>query len=199
MQRTILIAALGLLSFIPVASGCQESQPSQDLSPSRAAAADAAVVDEEAPPEIAVALCGPDEPGEPLELYGRVLDEHGKPLPRAAVIAYGTDVTGLYVPQGSESRTPRLNGVAVTNEDGWFRFRTIRPGRYPGTGAPQHIHLHIDAAVHQHTYRTVWFENDPVVTSANRQSLDSETVIIPLERRADGVWSGRLDVQLEGA
>jgi protocatechuate 3,4-dioxygenase beta subunit len=155
--------------------------------------------DEEPYKEIAVAMCSQDEPGEKLEFYGRVLDEHGNPLPKASVIAYNTDATGLYVPQGSESRTPRINGVAVTNEDGWYRFRTIRPGGYPNSDDPQHIHLHIDAAVHKHTYRTLWFEDDPRLTPAKRRSLDSETVVVPLRKRDDGVWTTRFDVRLEGS
>lgn len=155
--------------------------------------------DEEPYKEIAVAMCADDEPGEKLEFYGRVLDEHGRPLPKASVIAYNTDATGLYVPRNSTDRTPRIRAVAITNDDGWYRFRTIRPGGYPGTDDPQHIHLHIDAAVHQHTYRTLWFDDDPRVTPAKRSALDAETVIVPLRKRADGTWTTRLDVRLEGS
>lgn len=155
--------------------------------------------DEEPYKEIAVAMCPDDEPGEKLEFYGRVLDENGHPLPKASVIAYNTDATGLYVPRGSTSRTPRIRGVAVTNADGWYRFRTIRPGGYPGTDDPQHIHLHIDAAVHQHTYRTLWFEDDPRVTPAKRRALDRETVVVPLRTRSDGTRTARFDVRLEGS
>lgn len=155
--------------------------------------------DEEPYKEIAVAMCPEDEPGEKLEFYGRVLDEHGNPLPKASVIAYNTDATGLYVPRGSTSRTPRINAVAVTNADGWYRFRSIRPGGYPNSDDPQHIHLHIDAAVHQHTYRTLWFEDDPRLTPVKRRSLDRETVIVPLRKRDDGVWTTRFDVRLEGS
>lgn len=156
-------------------------------------------VDEEPYREIAVAMCPEGEPGEKLEFYGRVLDEHGNPLPKAAVIAYNTDATGLYVPRGSSSRTPRIRAVAVTNDHGWYRFRTIRPGGYPDSDDPQHIHLHIDAAVHRHTYRTLWFEDDPRVTAAKRNALDRETVIVPLRKRNDGTWTTRLDVGLEGS
>lgn len=155
--------------------------------------------DEEPYKEIAVVMCPEDEPGEKLEFYGRILDEHGNPLLKASVIAYNTDAAGLYVPRGSTSRSPRIAGVAVTNADGWYRFRTIRPGGYPNTDDPQHIHLHIDAAVHQHTYRTLWFEDDPRLTPAKRRAADRETVIVPLRKRDDGVWTARFDVRLEGS
>lgn len=155
--------------------------------------------DEEPHKEGAVAMCAEDEPGDKLEFYGRVLDEHGKPLSKASVIAYNTDATGRYVPRGSESRTPRIRGVAVTDAEGRYRFRTIRPGAYPDSDDPQHIHLHIDAAVYKHTYRTLWFEDDPRLTPAKRRALNAETVIVPLRKRDDGVWSTRLDVRLEGS
>lgn len=155
--------------------------------------------DEEPYKELAVAMCPDDEPGEKLEFYGRVLDEHGNPLPKASVIAYNTDATGLYVPRGDPSRTPRIRAVAATNDDGWYRFRTVRPGGYPGTDDPQHIHLHIDAAVHRHVYRTLWFEDDPRVTPAKRRALDGETVIVPIRKGDDGVWTTRFDVRLEGS
>ncbi len=147
----------------------------------------------------AVAMCDEKEPGEKLELYGQIRDEDGRPLPKASVIAYNTDATGLYVPRGSKTRTPRIRGVAITDADGWYRFRTVRPGGYPGTDDPQHIHLHIDAAVHRQTMRDVWFEDDPRVTSGKRRTWNADTAILSLTRRADGVWVGRYDVQLAGS
>lgn len=155
------------------------------------------------PPGVAaVAMCTADEPGERMEFYGKVLDENGRPLRAASVIAYSTDVTGLYVPKDAEKtmgRNPRLRGVAVTDESGWYRFTTIKPAPYPDISEPAHIHLHIDAAVHRHMYRTVWFDGDPLITDAKRRSLDAETVIVPLTRREDGVHVFRHDIRLSGS
>jgi protocatechuate 3,4-dioxygenase beta subunit len=151
--------------------------------------------------ESAVRLCSKDEPGEPLEIYGRIRDEHGQPLPRTSVIAYATDAQGLYVPAGTPraQRLPRLRAVAVTDDDGFYRFATVRPGPYPDSDDPAHVHLHIDAAVHQHTYRTLWFEGDPRITPAKRAALDHETVIVTLRQREDGTRVCRHDVQLVGS
>lgn len=158
--------------------------------------------DQEPYREQAVRLCAPDEPGEPLEFYGRVRDENGRPLARAAVIAYGTDAAGHYVKPGSTrpgDRNPRLCGVAVTDADGWYRFATVKPGPYPNRAEPAHIHLHIDAAVHRHTYGTIWFAGDPLLTPAKRAAKDAETTIVTLRRRDDGTWTFRHDVQLAGS
>jgi protocatechuate 3,4-dioxygenase beta subunit len=167
----------------------QNAQLEQDLSPPPAGVA-------------SVAMCTSGEPGERLEFYGKILDENDRPLRAASVIAYSTDVTGLYVPHDAEKtmgRNPRLRAVAVTDENGWYRFTTIKPSPYPDISEPAHIHMHIDAAVHRHMYRTVWFDGDPLITDAKRGSLDAETVIVPLTRREDGVHVFRHDIRLSGS
>lgn len=148
---------------------------------------------------LAVPLCPANEPGEKLTFSGRVLDEHGQPLPKASIIAYQTDSSGLYVPRGSTTRNPRLRAVAITDDQGRYSFTTIRPGPYPGTGDPEHIHLHVDAAIHAHTYITFWFDDDPLVTDAKRRSLDRETVIVKRQRDAQGTWSFAHDIRLKGS
>lgn len=117
------------------------------------------------------------------------------------MIAYATDAQGLYVPAGNErkQRLPRLRAVAVTDNDGFCRFPTVRPGPYPHSDDPAHVHLHINAAVHAHTYRTLWFEGDPRITDHKRNHLDEETVVVPLREREDGVLTCRYDVQLDGS
>lgn len=147
----------------------------------------------------AVPLCPANEPGEKLTFSGRVLDENGQPLPKASIIAYQTDSSGLYVPRGSTTRNPRLRAVAITDDQGRYSFTTIRPGPYPGTGDPEHIHLHVDAAVHAHTYITFWFDDDPLVTDAKRRSLDRETVIVKRQRDTQGTWSFTHDIRLKGS
>lgn len=155
----------------------------------------------EAPPSAtpSVAMCGPDEPGERLQFFGRVLNEGGQPIPNASIIAYSTDINGLYVPAGSRSCNPRICGVAVSDRDGWYRFDTIRPGGYPGRPDPAHIHLHADAAVHRHTYITFYFEDDARLTPAVRRNLDDETVVVRPALRDDGVWTFRHDITLRGS
>ena len=147
-----------------------------------------------------VVLCTADELGERLTFAGRVLDYEGRPLSKAAVIAYQADHTGLYNPSGSPTRVPRLRGVAVTDEDGKFRFSTIRPGPYPNASEPAHIHLEVAAPGHRLQYVTYWFEGDPLITDERRAKLatDDETVVVELSRGSDGIWTFVRDIQLAG-
>lgn len=155
------------------------------------------LAEEEPYAESAQALCGADEPGRRLEFWGRVLDQDGQPLARAAVTAYQTDAAGLYAPRGA-GRNPRLRAVAVTDEGGWFRFTSIVPGPYPDTDDPAHVHLGVLAPAHELRHVTVWFEGDPRLTPRQRAARDAETVIVTPVPRADGALAFRVDVQLEG-
>jgi len=182
------------LSVLLVA-GCGQPTPSSITERPRAAEAGG-------PPPTAVApvpLCGPDEPGEKLAFGGRVLDYQGRPLPKAAVVAYNADRAGLYVPPDSGTRVPRLRGAAVTDDLGQFRFATVRPGPYPGGDEPAHIHLVVTAPAHRPRFVTYWFEGDPLITPAKREKAarDPEMVIVPLARDPAGAWVFAHDIRLE--
>lgn len=86
-------------------------------------------------------LAPPDEPGQWLEIEGQVVDSENNPIPDAVVDAFGTDNQGRYHPTIEGEETPRLFGVLVTNDEGKFWFRTIRPGPYPGTRNAEHFHI----------------------------------------------------------
>lgn len=89
-------------------------------------------------------IAPPSEPGDPLTVHGRVVGEDGTtPLGSAIVFAYQTDRGGLYDKPGSPAHSWRLKGWAQTTPDGAFEFSTIRPGGYPGSNIPQHIHLQV--------------------------------------------------------
>jgi protocatechuate 3,4-dioxygenase beta subunit len=149
--------------------------------------------------EEAVALCGPEEPGEKLIFSGRVLDYQGKPLAKAAVVAHHADREGLYVPKDSPTRVPRLKGVAITDEQGRFRFTSVRPGAYPDGKEPAHIHLSVVAPVHHVRFVAYWFEGDPLLSEQRRQAAarNSEIVIVKLTKNAEGVWTFNHDIRLE--
>lgn len=150
--------------------------------------------------DITVTLCGPTEPGERLVFYGRILDYQGQPLAKASIIAYHADQQGLYNPKNSKTRVPRIRGVAVTDDGGWFRFATIRPGPYPDGTEPAHVHLEITAPAHRLRYVTFWFEGDPLITDRRRKEAaqSPETVIVKPARNSDGAWMFRHDIRLEG-
>jgi len=93
----------------------------------------------------AVIIAGTEEPGTRIEFTTQVLDYDGRPLSRAAVVAYHADSTGLYNPPASATRIPRIRTVAVTGDDGRVRFSTVRPDAYPDRSEPAHIHLVVTA------------------------------------------------------
>ena len=86
--------------------------------------------------------------GVPIYLSGRAIDIRGQPLAGATVEIWQCDANAVYHHPGGgaeNERDPRFQGygVARTNANGEFEFRTIRPVTYPGRTA--HIHVRVQA------------------------------------------------------
>ena len=68
------------------------------------------------------------------------------PVARASVYVYQTDARGYYRPDDARGdRDPRLMALLRTDAAGGYSFTTVRPGSYPGTRAPRHIHCEVAA------------------------------------------------------
>jgi protocatechuate 3,4-dioxygenase beta subunit len=86
-------------------------------------------------------IAPPSEPGSPLVVRGRVLGLNGVPAANAVIFAYQTDRGGLYDKPDNGPHSWRLRGWARTDTDGRFTFETIRPGSYPNSNNPPHVHF----------------------------------------------------------
>ena len=71
--------------------------------------------------------------GEAIEIFGRVLDGDGQPVPDALVEIWQANAQGQYYAPGT-GQTFIGFGRAATQNDGGYHFRTILPGRVPGPG-----------------------------------------------------------------
>ena len=81
------------------------------------------------------------EPGQPLVVRGRLLNVDGSPAANAIVFAYHTDRGGLYDKRENGPHSWRLRGWVKTDREGAFTFETIRPGSYPNSNNPPHVHF----------------------------------------------------------
>jgi protocatechuate 3,4-dioxygenase beta subunit len=108
------------------------------------------------------------EPGTPFVVRGTLLDPSGKPAPGVDVFAYHTDRTGIYAAPGA-SDPWRLKGWAVTDAQGRFEFRTIRPGSYPRDSVPAHIHLVFTTRCCGRQASEMVFDDDPFITKEFRE------------------------------
>ena len=111
------------------------------------------------------------EPGSRLLVSGVVVNASGAPIPAASIYAYQTDREGYYgVKPASDSRNPRLKVLLRSGPKGEWSFETIRPGSYPGSKAPGHIHFEVAAAGYARRIFEIVFEGDPFVTPEMRQN-----------------------------
>lgn len=81
------------------------------------------------------------EPGAPLVVRGQLLNTDGSPAAGAVVFAYQTDKGGLYDKPENGPHSWRLRGWVTAGPDGRFTFQTIRPGSYPNSNNPPHVHF----------------------------------------------------------
>jgi len=135
-----------------------------------------------------------DEPGEPLIVSGTVYAPDGKtPASGITVYVYHTDAEGYYRKGANSSDNPRLKGTMITNAEGQYEFRTIKPGAYPGGGNPAHIHYVLSGKGYPKHHDEVMFEGDPYLTPRDRSSIS----VRPLTRDKDGVWRCVYDIKLK--
>ena len=94
--------------------------------------------------------------GERIIVSGRVMDEDGRPVARTLVEVWQANAAGRYrhnVDQHNAPLDPNFEGSGhtLTDEQGNFRFITIRPGAYPwrnhyNAWRPAHIHFSVFGA-----------------------------------------------------
>jgi protocatechuate 3,4-dioxygenase beta subunit len=111
------------------------------------------------------------EPGPPLHVSGVVVAGDGTPVTGASIYAYQTDAEGYYgVKPASDSGNPRLKIFLRSDANGAWAFDTIRPGSYPSSRAPAHIHFEVSAPGYAPRFFEIVFEGDPFVTADMRRN-----------------------------
>ena len=107
-------------------------------------------------------------------VYGRVLDENARPVPGALVEAWQANAGGRYRHKKETylaAIDPNFGGCGrtITDDEGRYWFRTIKPGAYPWPNGvndwrPAHIHFSIFGhAFAQRLITQMYFEGDPMI------------------------------------
>lgn len=88
--------------------------------------------------------------GEVINVFGTVFNQDGHPIAGAKIDLWQANALGRYM-HGGDMREdlpldPHFQGsaVLVTDSEGRYRFRTIRPGIYAFGGTPRPRHIHFD-------------------------------------------------------
>ena len=125
--------------------------------------------------------------GERIIVQGRVLDEDGRPIPQTLVEVWQANAAGRYAHRVDDHPAPldpNFSGAGrtVTDEEGRYRFLTIRPGAYPwrnhpNAWRPAHIHFSLfGTAFLSRLVTQMYFSGDPLMP------LDPVLNSIPDER-----------------
>ncbi len=112
--------------------------------------------------------------GERIILHGRVLDENARPVPNTLVEIWQANAGGRYRHKKDTYFAPidpNFGGCGrtLTDENGYYHFRTVKPGAYPWRNGindwrPAHIHVSVfGTAFAQRLITQCYFEGDPLI------------------------------------
>jgi len=162
--------------------------------------------------------------GERIIVHGRVLDENARPVPHTLVEVWQANAGGRYRHKKDTYLAPidpNFGGCGrtLTDADGYYYFRTVKPGAYPWRNGindwrPAHIHLSVfGSGFAQRLVTQLYFEGDPLIarcpivqTVADPAAIDMLTAkldinaTIPLDTiayRFDIVLRGRRSTLFE--
>jgi protocatechuate 3,4-dioxygenase beta subunit len=111
------------------------------------------------------------EPGQPLSVSGVVVGPDGSPISNASLYIFQTDHEGYYgVKPASDNRNPRLKLFLRSDARGAWSFDTVKPGSYPNSRVPPHIHFEVSASGRAPKIFEIVFEGDPFVTEAMQRN-----------------------------
>ena len=122
--------------------------------------------------------------GERIVVEGRVLDENDNPVPHTVMEIWQANSTGRYVHTADQHDAPLDpnffgSGRCITDENGCYRFTSIRPGCYPWLNHPKgfrpaHIHFSLfGPAFVTRLITQMYFPGDPLL------ALDPVFMAIP--------------------
>jgi protocatechuate 3,4-dioxygenase beta subunit len=140
--------------------------------------------------------------GERMILTGRLVDEDGRPIRNSLVEIWQANASGRYHHEGDQHDAPLDphfigRGRTFTDDEGRYRFMTIKPGSYPwpnhrNAWRPQHIHFSLlGNAPIQRLVTQMYFPGDPLL------ALDPIYLSIPEHARERLMSRLDLDVGVE--
>ena len=120
------------------------------------------------------AKAGESPIGERIILHGRVLDENARPVPNTLVEIWQANAGGRYRHKKDTYLAPidpNFGGCGrtLTDENGYYFFRTVKPGAYPwrnhiNSWRPAHIHVSVfGTGFVQRLITQCYFEGDPLI------------------------------------
>jgi protocatechuate 3,4-dioxygenase, beta subunit len=115
-----------------------------------------------------------DPLGERIIVTGRVLDEDGRPVRNTLVEVWQANAAGRYIHKVDQHAAPLDpnffgGGRCVTDDEGRYTFRTIKPGAYPwpnhyNAWRPNHIHFSLlGPSICTRLVTQMYFPGDPLL------------------------------------
>jgi len=116
---------------------------------------------------------GPRAMGQLISVSGRVTDEDGAPLAGAVIELWQANSAGKYIHEMDRHEAPvdpnfTGEGCIVTDAEGQYQFRSIKPGAYPVMESdwwwrPPHIHFSIFGPSWMNRFVTqIFFPGEPL-------------------------------------
>ncbi|WGG62155.1 protocatechuate 3,4-dioxygenase subunit beta [Brucella intermedia] len=155
--------------------------------------------------------------GPRILVHGRVLDESNRPVPGALLEFWQANAGGRYRHKKETylaAIDPNFGGVGrtITDENGYYWFKTIKPGPYPwpnGVNDWRPAHIHFSVFGHGFAQRLItqmYFEGDPLIwicpivkTIPDKSAV--ERLVAPLDMNASlpmDMLAYKFDIVLRG-
>jgi protocatechuate 3,4-dioxygenase, beta subunit len=146
--------------------------------------------------------------GQVIHVTGRVTDARGQPRPGSVVEIWQCDANGIYrhpraAGQGRIDHAFQGYGRTQVDEQGRYRFRTIRPVPYPGR--TPHIHFAVHVPGQGRLVTQMYIDGEPLnardgVLNNIRDPRARRSVIVPLITSASveaGALQGSFDIVVD--
>jgi protocatechuate 3,4-dioxygenase, beta subunit len=119
-------------------------------------------------------LHGGEPIGERIIVAGRVLDEAGRPIRNTLIEVWQANASGRYIHKVDQHTAPIDpnffgGGRCITDDEGCYRFLTIKPGAYPWANhpnawRPNHIHFSLlGPTITSRLVTQMYFPGDPLL------------------------------------
>ena len=134
-----------------------------------------------------------EEDGPPTLVEGKIINAEGKPVSGAIIHVWETGPEGLYEQQDPKQPDMNLRGRFMSDENGYYAFRGVRPVSYPipydgPTGdllqimgrhpyRPAHIHMVIEAPDYKKLISQLYDSEDEYLDSDSVFSVKGSLII----------------------